>query len=167
MPLSREDTLAAYDRHRALHEARQWAGLADLFAEDASYSEPFFGEIRGREAIRAFLVKSMAGLEAWTFPIEWTVVDENRVVSHWWNRLPGQRRGGGHFEFPGISTITYDDHGQIVRQLDFYDRLRVLQVVAEARSKVVERTVAGLLRVGRPVVMGTHWLVAKTSGGQR
>lgn len=167
MPLSREATHAAYLEHRTLHEARQWASLADLFTEDASYSEPFFGEIHGREAIRAFFVKSMGGLEAWTFPIEWTVVDEGRVVSHWFNRLPKRRRDGGYFEFPGISTITYDDHGKIVRQLDFYDRLRVLQVIAEARSKVVERTVAGLLQIGRPLVMGTHWLVAKSSGGTR
>lgn len=167
MTLSREDTQAAFSKHRALHEARKWEGLADLFAEDGSYSEPYFGEIRGREAIRAFLVKSMSGLEAWTFPIEWTVVDEGRVVSHWWNRLPGKRLDGGYFEFPGISTITYDDEGRIVRQLDFYDRVKVLQVVAEARSKVIERAVAGVVRLGRPVVMGTHWLVAKTSGGVR
>ncbi|MCX4240942.1 nuclear transport factor 2 family protein [Paraliomyxa miuraensis] len=167
MTLSREDTRAAYDRHRKLHEAGHWGAIADLFAEDGRYSEPYFGELVGREAIRAFLVKSMAGLEAWTFPIEWTVVDEGRVVSHWQNRLPGTRRGGGHFEFPGISTITYDDHGMIARQVDFYDRMKVLQVVAEARSRVVEHAVAGIGRIGRSVVMGTHWLVAKTSAGVR
>jgi limonene-1,2-epoxide hydrolase len=167
MTLSREATEAAYRRHRELHEARQWAAIADLFAEDGVYSEPFFGRIAGREPIREFLVGSMKGLEEWTFPIESITLGEGRVVTHWWNRLPGRRRDGGHFEFRGISTIRYDDHGRIADQLDFYDRMQALQVIAEARSSVVERTVAGLVRLGRPVIAGTHWLVARTSARAR
>jgi limonene-1,2-epoxide hydrolase len=163
MTLSRAATEAAYRKHRELHEAREWSALADLFTLDGSYAEPFFGQIRGREEIRRFLVQSMAGLDAWTFPIQWIAIDEGRVVTHWLNRLPGQRRGGGYFEFPGISTIAYDDEGRIADQLDFYDRLQALQVIAEARSTVVERGLAGFMRIGRPLVTGTHWLVAKTS----
>jgi limonene-1,2-epoxide hydrolase len=167
MTLSRAATEAAYRKHRELHEAREWSAIAELFAPDGTYAEPFFGQIRGREAIRAFLVESMAGLEAWTFPLQWIVVDEGRVVTHWFNRLPGQRRGGGYFEFPGISTITYDDEGRIADQLDFYDRLQALQVIAEGRSTVVERTLAGIMQIGRPLVAGMHWLIAKTSERHR
>lgn len=163
MTLTRDATEAAYLEHRALHEARQWAAIAELFAEDGVYSEPFFGAIAGREAIRAFLVKSMAGLEEWTFPLESITIDAGRVVTHWWNRLPGRRRDGGYFEFRGISTITYDAQGRIADQLDFYDRFQALHVIAEARSSVVERAVAGVLKVGRPLMMGTHWLIANTS----
>lgn len=164
MTLSRAATEAAYLEHRRLHEAREWPAIADLFAPDASYAEPFFGRIEGREEIRAFLVKSMSGLEEWTFPLQWVAIDEGRVVTHWFNRLPGQRRSGGYFEFPGISTITYDDEGRIADQLDFYDRIQALQVIAEARSTVVERSLAGLVQIGRPLVMGTHWLIANTTG---
>lgn len=156
MTLTRAATEAAYRKHRELHEAREWSAIAELFAPDGSYAEPFFGQIRGREEIRAFLVKSMAGLEAWTFPLQWIAIDEGRVVTHWLNRLPGQRRGGGNFEFPGISTITYDDEGCIADQLDFYDRLQALQVIAEARSTVVERGLAGIMQLGR--------LIANTTG---
>jgi limonene-1,2-epoxide hydrolase len=163
MTLSREATEAAYRRHRELHEARRWSEIADLFAEDGVYAEPFFGRIEGREAVREFLVKSMKGLDAWTFPIESITIGEGRVVTHWWNRLPGQRRDGGWFQFRGISTITYDDDAKIVDQLDFYDRLDALQVIAEGRSRVVEQAVAGLVRLGRPLIAGTHWLVARTS----
>jgi limonene-1,2-epoxide hydrolase len=162
MTLSREATEVAYRKHRELHEAHQWADIAELFAADGVYAEPFFGRIEGREAIRAFLVKSMAGLEEWTFPLESITTGEGRVVTHWWNRLPGRRRGGGHFEFRGISTITYDDDGCIAHQLDFYDRFQALHVIAEARSGVVERAVAGLVQLGRPLMMGTHWLIANT-----
>lgn len=163
MMLSREATEAAYRKHRELHEARQWAAIADLFATDGVYSEPFFGRIEGRDAIRKFLVKSMTGLEEWTFPFDSITIDEGRVVTHWWNRLPGRRRGGGYFEFRGISTITYDEHGSIAHQLDFYDRIQALHVIAEARSSVVERTVAGVVWLVRPVMMGTHWLIANTT----
>lgn len=163
MTLTRDATRAAYLEHRALHEARQWAAIAELFAEDGVYTEPFFGAIEGRDAIRKFLVESMAGLEEWTFPLESITIDAGRVVTHWWNRLPGRRRDGGYFEFRGISTITYDAHGRIADQLDFYDRFQALHVIAEARSSVVERAVAGVRKVGRPLMMGTHWLIANTS----
>lgn len=163
MTLSREATAAAYRKHRELHEARQWAAIAELFAHDGVYSEPFFGRIEGRDEIRKFLVKSMTGLEEWTFPLESITVDEGRVVTHWWNRLPGHRRRGGHFEFRGISTLSYDAEGRIAHQLDFYDRIEALQVIAEARSSVVERAVAGVVQLVRPVMMGTHWLIANTT----
>ncbi len=167
MTLSRAATEAAYLQHRKLHEARAWGAIAELFAPDACYAEPFFGRVQGREEIRAFLIKSMAGLDEWTFPLQWVVIDEGRVVTHWLNRLPGQRREGGYFEFPGISTITYDDEGRIADQLDFYDRLQALQVIAEARSTVVERALAGLVQLGRPLVTGAHWLAAHTTGRGR
>jgi limonene-1,2-epoxide hydrolase len=167
MTLTREATEVAYGKHRALHEARQWAALADLFAHDGVYAEPFFGAIAGREPIRAFLVQSMAGLEEWTFPLESITIDAGRVVTHWWNRLPGRRRDGRYFEFRGISTITYDDHGNIADQLDVYDRFQALHVIAQARSRVVEHAVSGILRVGRPLVNGTHWLIANTSARLR
>lgn len=158
MTLTREETEAAYQRHRAVHDAREWPKLADLFAADATYEDPFFGRIEGREAIRAFLVKSMTGLEEWTFPIEWLVIDRGRVVTKWHNRLPGRRRDGGHFEFPGMSTITYGGDGQIVNQTDLYDRVRALAVIAEGRSRAAEWTMSGLRLASRPLVMGAHWL---------
>ena len=85
MPLSIERTRDAYRRHRAIHEAacRQeasWSELADLFADEATYQDPFFGPIRGRAAIREFLQRSMSGLEDWTFPILWVAVDEGRLL---------------------------------------------------------------------------------------
>lgn len=164
MTLSRADTEQAYRRHRAVHEARAWPELADLFAADATYEDPFFSQISGREAIRAFLVKSMTGLEQWSFPICWTVIDEGRVVTHWHNRLPGRRRNGQHFEFPGISTITYGADGLIANQTDLYDRVRALRVIAEAQSRAVEWTVSGVRTASRPLIMGVHWLVAKAGG---
>ncbi len=165
MTLSREATEAAYQRHRNLHDAGRWAELANLFAADGEYTDPFFGKIVGRDAVRAFLIKSMTGLEDWTFPISWVAIDRGRVVTHWHNRLPGHRTDGSHFEVPGITSLAYNDAGEVVEQMDMYDRATMLQVIAEARSRVVESTVAGVQAVGRPLVMGVHWLIARTGGG--
>lgn len=161
MPLSRAQTEAAFARHRAIHEAGAWGALADLFALDATYDDPFFGHIEGRDAIRAFLVRSMTGLEDWTFPIHWVSVDGGRVVTHWSNRLPRRRRDGSPFEFPGMSVIHFRDDGTIDNQTDTYDRVRALRVIAEQRSRAIELLGEGARRSMRPVVAAIHRLVAR------
>ncbi|MEM9874565.1 MAG: nuclear transport factor 2 family protein, partial [Myxococcota bacterium] len=133
MALSRQATADAYARHLALHRAGHWPALADLFAHDATYHDPFFGRAEGREAIRDFLVRSMSGLEDWVFPIEWTAIDEGRVVYRWRNTLPVRRSDGRPFDFPGISALAYDDDGMVRDQTDLYDRGACLQVLAEAK----------------------------------
>jgi limonene-1,2-epoxide hydrolase len=160
MPLSRSATEGAYRRHRAIHDAADWPRLADLFAPDATYEDPFFGKTEGREAIRDFLVRSMTGLEDWSFPIAWTVIDAGRVVTRFKNRLPGRRRDGGYFEFTGTSAIDYGDDGQIINQTDSYDRSEALRVIAESKLPAVELAVTGLGMITKPLIMGIHWLVA-------
>lgn len=156
MPLSREATAEAYQRHLACHRAADWSGMADLFAPDATYHDPFFGLAEGREAIRAFLVRSMTGLDDWTFPIEWTAIDEGRVVYRWRNTLPVRRRDGRPFDFPGISSLAYDERGLVSNQTDFYDRAQCLQVLAEAKVPGVERVVGGAKWLSSPLVTMAH-----------
>lgn len=152
MTLSREDTERAYAQHRALHEAREWTALAGLFAEDGRYTEPFFGELRGREAVRDFLRSSMSGLEDWEFPLQWTIIGEGRVVTEWLNRLPQKRPDGTRFEFRGRTHLVYDDEGLISLQDDSYDRLEAVRVLAEARSPLLARFNSVLLRAGDPIL---------------
>ena len=152
MTLSREDTAAAYARHKAFHDTRRWADLADLFRGDGVYEEPFFGRIEGQGAIRDFLERSMRGLDDWEFPFEWIVVDTNRVVTRWFNLLPQRRRDGSPFQFAGISIILYDDEGLIVSQEDMYDRVEAVRVLTEAKSPLVERFNGSLVRLGAPLV---------------
>ena len=152
MTLSRDDTAAAYARHKAFHEARRWTDLADLFREDGIYEEPFFGRIEGREAIREFLERSMRGLGDWEFPFAWIVVGENRVVTQWFNRLPQLRLDGSPFQFAGISNIAYDDEGLIVSQEDTYDRIEALRVMSEAKSPLLERFNGSMIRLGTPIM---------------
>ena len=74
--------------------ARKWDALTDCFTDDATYIDPAWGRFVGREAIMKFQRDSMSGLEDWTFPIEWIIIEGNRVVIKFLNRLPGQRPDG-------------------------------------------------------------------------
>jgi hypothetical protein len=146
--LSREATAAAFEKHPVAcgNYAGSWEALADLFAEDATYRDVFYGELKGREAIRTFLRKSMEGIEDWSFPVQWTLVGEGRVVVHWMNRLPGKRPDGTFYEFPGVSCITYGPDAKIIRQVDLYDGMAAIKVVIEAKSGIVGRFLHAIAR---------------------
>ena len=83
---SREEILETYERYVSTRDRVEagelgWQALADFFTEDATFIDPAWGRIEGRDAIRQFLEDSMAGLEGWTFPRQWTAVEGNLLVS--------------------------------------------------------------------------------------
>lgn len=143
--LSREETEAAYRKHLVAkgNYSGSWDALTDNFAEDASYYDVVYGWMHGRDAIRTFLKDSMKGIEDWSFPVQWEVITEGRVVAHWLNRLPGGRPDGTFYEFPGMSAITYDSRGQISQQMDIYSVLAAVKVIMEARTGAVGRAALG------------------------
>ncbi len=61
------EALETYERYVALRDEidrgrKPWSALADFFTEDAVYIDPGWGRIEGRESIRTFFERSMAGL---------------------------------------------------------------------------------------------------------
>jgi ketosteroid isomerase-like protein len=83
---------------------KTWSELADFFTEDAVYIDPAWGRIEGRENIREFFEKSMAGLtgHGWSTPENWIMVDGARVVSQW-DQVLGQGADGKRCFVPGLS----------------------------------------------------------------
>jgi hypothetical protein len=81
-----EEARTAYQR---LVEARErvergeapWSSLGDFFTDDAVFVDPGWGRFEGLPAITRFMEQSMSGLNGWTFPEEWTMVEGDRVVS--------------------------------------------------------------------------------------
>ena len=71
-----------------------WSALASYFTENAVYIDSAWGRFEGLPAIKQFMVDSMMGLDDWRFPEEWTMADGDRVVSMWWNQLPGTEQMG-------------------------------------------------------------------------
>jgi ketosteroid isomerase-like protein len=109
-----------------------WSALADFFTEDAVFVDPAWGRMEGRAAIAKFMDESMAGLEDWRFPEQWTVAEGDRVVTFWWNRLPGERPDGTPFQAPGISILTYAGDGKFSQEVDLLNMVEVGELFNES-----------------------------------
>jgi len=128
---SREEIKAAFDNRIALQESNDWDGYTDTFTEDAVYVDHHEGTFEGKEAIRKWLVAVMAPCEGWTFPVEWVVFEGDRIISKWFNRLPGQRVDGSHYEFAGITVMIYAGNGLFSYQEDMYNWEKAVPLLEE------------------------------------
>jgi ketosteroid isomerase-like protein len=132
-----EEVRAAYlrlveARGRAESGEAPWSILGEFFTDDAVFIDPAWGRFEGLPAITRFLDESMAGLEGWSFPEQWTIVDGDRVVSFWLNRLPGVRSDGRPLEAPGISVLRYAGQGKFDYELDLLNMAEVRELMEES-----------------------------------
>ena len=84
MPHPPEEIRAAYRRYVATRDRIEagelgWDALAEFFTEDAVFIDPAWGRVDGLPAITKFLSESMAGLDDWSFPEAWTMVEETEL----------------------------------------------------------------------------------------
>ena len=137
---SREEILATYDRYVATRDRVEagelpWQALADFFTDDATFVDPAWGRVQGRAGIEKFLQESMAGLEGWTFPREWTAVEGNRLVSAWQNRLPGERPDGTPWQALGLSILEYAGDGRFSSEVDVLNMVEVTELIRDSGWK--------------------------------
>jgi ketosteroid isomerase-like protein len=111
---------------------KPWSALADFFTDDAVFLDPAWGRSQGNAAMSAFLDDSMLGLEDWTFPEQWTMVEGNRVVSFLYNRLPGSRPDGSPYQVPTVSILHYAGDGKFSYDLDILNMAELGEVLAES-----------------------------------
>ncbi len=127
---------------RAHHQAsidNEWTFFVDaIYARDCIYTCEYAGvmkvEARGIDEIKAthYGRDMQVGWEGWTFPYLGVYTGaENRLVTHWMNRGPGQRPDGSYYETPGISFITLDADARIVRQFDLFDLAHQMRLCDE------------------------------------
>jgi len=114
-----EQAFRVYWRTGAVGE--DWDAWADLFTEDCVYVEHFYGTMRGRETVRAWIKPIMAKYGEIYTSYEWHVVDAERglVVFYMQNRRdhPG---GQGTIDFPGVSILEYAGGGKWRSEEDFW-----------------------------------------------
>lgn len=98
-----------------------WDGFANRFTEDALYVEHVLGQLRGREAIRAWIKPIMAEYGELYTAYEWHVVDEegSRVLVYMQNRRD-HPSGSGTIDFPGITILGYAGGGLFDYEEDFW-----------------------------------------------
>jgi ketosteroid isomerase-like protein len=133
----RAEIEAAFQETRRAQDQNDWSRYADCFTEEAVYVEHQFGVFRGREAIRKWLVDVMAPFREWTFPTEWIVIEGNRIVFMWKNRLPGLRPDGTHYEFSGVTTMLYAGGGKFSLQEDVYNFEETRRVMQEWSARTL------------------------------
>lgn len=141
---ARAEVEAAHDRYVQTRERIEqgelgWDALADFFTEDATFVDPAWGRIEGRDAIRRFMVESMAGLEEWSFPHEWRVIDGDLIVAGWQNRLPGTRPDGSPYQALGVSVIRYAGGGRFSSEEDVLNMVHVVELMRESGWQPNER----------------------------
>jgi len=133
----REEIQAAIDRYLVIRsdaeEGRSgWDALDEMFTDDATFIDPAWGRITGIDNLRHFWRESMQGLDDWRFPNEWSTIDGDTVVLRWWNRLPGQREDGTHYEAPGFSHLVYAGDGKFSYEEDLINMVHLGEVLAES-----------------------------------
>jgi hypothetical protein len=130
-----EEARTAYRRYVEAREKvhrgeAKWSVLAEeLFTENAVFVDPAWGRTEGRAAIARFLDESMTGLDSWSFPEEWTMVEGDRVVSFWWNRLPGTTADDRPLQAPGVSILRYAGDGRFDYELDILNMAEVFELM--------------------------------------
>ena len=128
----------AYERYVAARDRVErgelaWSEIAEeFFTDDVVFVDPAWGRTSGREAVASFMDRSMTGLDDWSFPEEWTMVDGDRVVSFWWNRLPGTRADGSPYQAPGVSILHYAGDGRFSYELDLLNMAEVAELLTDS-----------------------------------
>ena len=123
-----EIAFAAYNEvRRRCSETGDWSQYADLFSEDARYIEHAYGEMHGREEIRAWITRVMAPFPHMQFPQDWVVFDEERgaVLLQCQNLLP-HPSDPSHpgFGFPTWTRLVYAGDGLWESEEDVYNPAR-------------------------------------------
>ena len=141
--------------HAQASRDNEWTFFVDqIYARDCVYTCEYAGVMqvtaRGIDEIKAthYGRDMQVGWEGWTFPYLGVYTgSENRLITHWMNRGPGERSDGGYYETPGVSFITLDAEAKIIRQFDLFDLAHQMRLCDELE-------VAGLLSP----TLKEHWV---------
>ena len=127
----RDEVEAAYRAFVDAGDAGDWDHWADLHTEDGEWHECNYGVIVGREAIRAKIKEVMAPVTMMQFPVEWVVIDGNRVVYYPWQVMPDPAGGDAVYRFGCVTVLVYAGDGQFSRQDDLYNPAEGQRVIKE------------------------------------
>jgi hypothetical protein len=125
-----EQTLARYVALREQIDAGNgtWTDLLQFFTDDLVYIDPAWGRIEGVDAVRTFMIDSMAGLDDWLFPIEFTAIDGDNVIVKWTEVIP--KPDGTTATQSGYSRLIYAGNGKFSYEEDLLNMVHVLDDIA-------------------------------------
>src|ERR1700690_2780444 len=103
MPYPRDEIEATVERYVETRKVidgggATWSALAQFFTDDAVFIDPAWGRVEGIEEMKATVFgEAMVGLEDWSFPTEFSMIDGDNVVIKWLQVLPGRRDNGSRY----------------------------------------------------------------------
>jgi len=122
MPFPEAEVRAAYENFIRVGDSGDWSAWADLHSVDGVWVEHHLGTFTGREAIREAIVGVMATApRSMYFPVEFVLIDGNRVVYYPWQCLPDPRGGNDIYRFGCVTILEYAGDGQFSYQEDIYN----------------------------------------------
>lgn len=111
----------AWQNFVAAGDNGDWSSWADLHSKDCIWVEHHLGTFRGREAIRTAILRVMEPVKMMEFPVEWHVIEGNRVVYYPWQVFPDPKNGDDVYRFGCITVLDYAGNGLWSRQEDLYN----------------------------------------------
>jgi ketosteroid isomerase-like protein len=126
----RDEVEAEFERYVARGAAGDWSAWADQFTEDARYVEHAMGTFEGREAIRDWITTTMASVSGMSFPIDWHLVDGDRVVMYCWNVFDPLSGMTGDYRFAVVTILEYAGDGKWSFEEDIYNEKEAEAVLA-------------------------------------
>lgn len=106
-----------------------WDQWADQFTADARYFEHHYGRFAGRDAIRAWITRTMGPFPDMFFPLEHAVIEGNRVVAVIPNCLPDPTGGDTEYRFDVHVVLHYAGNGQWSYEEDVYNPTEAEQTI--------------------------------------
>lgn len=112
---------------------KDWNAWSDQFTEDARYTEHLYGVFEGREAIRRWINRTMGvfpGVRMPLFPIEWSMIDEDRgwIACKIWNRMDDPGDGSIHQAY-NLTVLHYAGDEQWSYEEDAYNPAAFLSMI--------------------------------------
>lgn len=104
-----------------------WTAWSQLFTDDATYHDHFWGTFHGPKEIEAFLEGTMSGAPQVYSALFWYVIDGDRVVYELENRADNPVEGRDPIGFRSLQHIQYAGNGKWSSEEDWwvlYDMVR-------------------------------------------
>ncbi len=117
----RDEVEAAYRKFVEVGDSGDWSAWADLHSEAGRWVEHHLGTFVGREAIRKAILDVMVPVPMMTFPVEWHVIEGNRVVYYPWQVMPDPAGGDADYRFGCVTILEYAGDGLFSYQEDLYN----------------------------------------------
>jgi hypothetical protein len=143
---TRDEVAAAVEQYLEVagHASKtgDWAPWAELFTADADYYEHAYGHMHGREQIHTWISGVMGDNSAMSFPVDWSVIEGDRVVMYQQMRTADPEGGDTVYQFPAVTILTYAGDGLFSYEEDMYNTAEAIEVsraVTAARERAAGR----------------------------